>query len=76
VQGEKMNKKEMERVVVETLEKGPLELDILSDRLYYEKGISELEVKEAVQRLRYRGLVKPNRMWEMALTEGAANLVL
>ena len=69
-----MDKKEMEAIVSNFLQGNPMELNDLVDRLYYEKGIPESEVKEAVLRLRYRGYIKPNGKWEMELTDSAADL--
>jgi hypothetical protein len=74
VQSIKLNKKQIETVIKEVLLEGPMEINDIVDKLYYEKGLLEYEVKEAILRLRYKRDVKPNRMWEMELVDSSSLL--
>ena len=74
MQSIKLNKKHIETVIKEVLLEGPMEINDIVDKLYYEKGLLEYEVKEAILRLRYKRDVKPNRMWEMELVDSSSLL--
>ena len=74
MQSIKLNKKQIETVIKEVLLEGPMEINDIVDKLYYEKGLLEYEVKEAILRLRYKRDVKPNRMWEMELVDSSSLL--
>lgn len=64
-----MEKDQIEKKVKEVLIDGALDIDNIVQRLYDTEALKERQVKEAVQRLRYKGEIEVDKKWRMVLKD-------